>query len=128
MLQHGILIYKTSQGKKKYALNPDRKPEVHAIANDGTFRNERLEKILMADTQEVSAYLLIEAHTAQWFVITGDGQPKFECAAVGDAVAHARACVQCPKYQVEVRFEGNHNLHEIVEAKHILIQFLEGFQ
>jgi hypothetical protein len=31
LLQHEILIFKLSQGKRKYALNPKRKPEVHAF-------------------------------------------------------------------------------------------------
>jgi hypothetical protein len=128
LLQHEILIFKTSQGKKKYALNPDRKPEVHAIANDGTFWNERLEEILMADTQEVSAYLLNEPRTAQGFIIAADGQPTFECVGIAEAVAYAQDCLECAKYEVQVKFEGNHNLHEIITTKHILIQFMEGFQ
>ena len=37
LLQQQLLIFKTSQGKKKYALNPARTPEVHAVANVGTF-------------------------------------------------------------------------------------------
>jgi hypothetical protein len=127
LLQHGILIFKTSQGTKKYALNPVRKPEVHAIANDGTFWNKRLEEILMKDTEEVSAYLLNESRTAQAFVIAGDGLKRFECAAIAEAVAHARGFQECPKYEVQVRFEGNHVLHETIEEKHILVQFLEGF-
>jgi hypothetical protein len=81
----------------------------------------------MADTEELSAYLLNEPRSAQGFVITGDGQPKFECVAIADAIAHAQGCVECPRYQVQVRFDGNHNLHESIEAKHILIQFLEAF-
>ncbi len=124
---HGILIFKKSQGKKKYALNPSVKPEVHAIANDGTFRYKRLEKILMADKQEVSAFSLHEPRLTQGFIIRAVGHPKFECVSIGDAVAHAQGCVESTKYEVEVRFEGNHILHEIIEAKHILIQFLEGF-
>ncbi len=127
LLQNEILIFKTSQGKKKYALNPARKPEVHAIANNGTFWNKRLEEIVMADTEEVSAYLLNEPRSAQGFTVTGDGQPKFECVSSAEAVAYAQDCVACPRYQVQVRFDGNHDLHEIIQAKHILIQFLEGF-
>jgi hypothetical protein len=127
LLQHGILIFKTSQGTKKYALNPARKPEIHAIANDGTFGNAKLEKILMRDTDLESAYLLKEPRTAQRFVISGEGLQRFECAAIAEALAHARDCPECPEYRVEVRFEGNHILHESIEGRHILIQFLEGF-
>jgi hypothetical protein len=127
LLQHEILIFKTSQGAKKYALNPARKPEVHAIANDGTFWNKRLEAILVRDTEEVSAYQLNESRTAQGFVISGEGLKRFECAAIAEAVARARDCQDCPRYEVEVRFDGNHVLHETIEAQHILIQFLEGF-
>jgi hypothetical protein len=29
LLQRGVLIQKTSQGAKKYALNPDRREEIH---------------------------------------------------------------------------------------------------
>lgn len=73
LLQHEILIFKTSQGKKKYALNPVKKPEVHAFANDGTCWNQRLEEILMKDTEELSAYLLNEPRNAQAFIIAGKG-------------------------------------------------------
>lgn len=127
LLQHGILIFKTSQGKKKYALNPAGKPEVHAIANDGTFRNERLEAILMKDKEEVSAYLLYEPRTAQRFIIAAEGTQTFECVAVADAVAHAQGCQDCSEYAVQVRFNGDHILHEAIREKRILIQFLEGF-
>jgi hypothetical protein len=105
----------------------ERKSEVHTIANDGTFRNERLEKFLLKGTVEVSAYMLNEPRTAQGYVIAGEGLKTFKCLAVAKAVAHARDCRDCPKYEVQVRFDGNHRLQETIEERHVLIQFLEGF-
>jgi len=128
LLQHQILITKTSQGKKKYALNPGRKPEVHAIANDGTFWNKHLEQILMRDTAEESACRLNEPRTAQRFHISGQGQEPFQCTAIAEAVAYARVCRASLRYEVRIEFQGDHVLQEIVEERHILIQFLEGFQ
>ncbi|MBU0717525.1 MAG: hypothetical protein KJ749_04690 [Planctomycetes bacterium] len=55
---HDILIKKPSQGRKKYALNPDRKSEVHMIVEQGAFENERLRVLLEKDRTEVSARVL----------------------------------------------------------------------
>ncbi|MBA4068043.1 MAG: hypothetical protein C0501_30935 [Isosphaera sp.] len=100
LLQHEVLVFKTSQGTKKYALNPGRKPEAHAIADDGTFRNRKLEEILCRDTEELSAYLLNEPRAAQRFAIQGRGLKRFECAAAAEAVEHARGCPECDGYEV----------------------------
>jgi hypothetical protein len=128
LLQHEILIPKTSQGTKKYALNPARKPEVHAIANDGIFWNKKLEKILMKDTDEVSAYLLNEPRTALGFVIAGEESNNFECITVADALTHARKCSDNSKLELQVRFANDDVLHESIEGRHILIQVLEAFE
>jgi hypothetical protein len=127
LLQQDILIFKTSQGAKKYALNPKRKPEIHAIANDGTFWNQRLEAILMKDKVEISAYLLYEPRSAQRFIIEAENIPTFECSAIAEAISHVLGSQDCPKYQVRVRFDGDHILHETIQSKNILLQFLEGF-
>lgn len=34
LLQHEIVVYKTSNGKKKYALNPDRRGEIYGVLRD----------------------------------------------------------------------------------------------
>ncbi len=126
LLQNDILIFKTSQGSKKYALNPARKPEVHAIADNRDFWNERLESILLKDREEVSAHELLEPNTARRFSVTAEGTPAFQCTA--DAVAFARNCPDGRGYGVEVMFEGERFLRETIAHKRILIQFFEAFQ
>lgn len=128
LLQHKILIYKVSQGKKKYALNPAIKPEIHAIADRCYFMSSRLEEILNKDSKEVSSNLLHTPESAEQITITGDGIPTFEGFAIQDAVAHVQGYQQCPKYNVFVRFAGgNQILRETITERHILIQFLEAF-
>lgn len=37
MFQHGLLVKKTSQGKSKYALNPDKKPDIYDMLRGRKF-------------------------------------------------------------------------------------------
>lgn len=128
LLQHEILIYKTSQGAKKYALNPSKKPEIHAIADDRIFRNKKLEQILLKDREEVSAHELLESYDARQFEVAADGFPTFRATAVTEVVTFASECPDCPPYRVEVAFEGERYLREKISQKRILIQFFEAFQ
>ncbi|MHB1426773.1 MAG: hypothetical protein ACYC3I_26755 [Gemmataceae bacterium] len=127
LLLHGVLINKTSQGQQKYALNPNRKPEVHAIADSGTFVNKQLERILMRDPREESASYLYEAKTAQRFTILSGNVSLHQCESVSDAIAHANGCQDGAKYEAKVEFQNGHVLHEVFEERRILIQFLEAF-
>lgn len=127
LLTHGILINKTSQGQKKYALNPNRKPEVHAIADTGTFKNKQLERILMRDPREEPASYLYEAKTAQSFTIFSGIVQLHQCVSVSDAISHAKGCQDGAKYEANVEFQNGHVLHEVFEERRILIQFLEAF-
>lgn len=59
LLQDGLLIFKTSQGKRKYALNPERREEIYEILRERRFpqssctrifeRDERLESVRHLD-------------------------------------------------------------------------------
>lgn len=69
---HGILISKISKGQRKYALNPENKRAVHAIAQNGSFE-DRLGKILLRDPNTVSAAVLYEHKKAQTFSLFADG-------------------------------------------------------
>ena len=60
----GILKRKISQGRPKYALNPERKPEIHAMAERLQFADSRLLAILKKDVNEVSASLIVRAPVA----------------------------------------------------------------
>lgn len=127
LLLHGILINKTSQGQQKYALNPRRKPEVHAIADSGTFVNKQLERILMRDPRQESASYLYEAKSTQSFTILSGNVPLHQCVSVFDAISHAKGCHDGAKYEAKVAFQNGHVLHEVFEERRILIQFLEAF-
>ncbi|HEY7310007.1 MAG TPA: hypothetical protein VH643_11665 [Gemmataceae bacterium] len=127
LLTHGILIDKTSQGLKKYALNPNRKAEVHAIADTGTFFNKHLERILMRDLREESASYLYETKTAQSFTILSGNVQLHQCVSVSDAISHAKGCQDGAKYEAKVEFQKGHVLHEVFEERRVLIQFLEAF-
>lgn len=58
LLLNGLLIKKPSKRRPKYALNPARKDEVHAIADTTQFRNRVLYDNLAKDRNEVSARIL----------------------------------------------------------------------
>lgn len=127
LLLHEVLVNKTSQGQQKYALNPNRKPEVHAIADNGTFLNKKLERILMRDPREESASYLYEAKTVQNFTILSGNVQLHQCLAVSEAISHAKGCQDGAKYEAKVEFQNGHVLHELFEERRILIQFLEAF-
>jgi hypothetical protein len=122
-----ILINKTSQGERKYALNPDRKAEVHAIADDGTFTNKHIKNVLMRDQREESVSYLYEPHTVQGFTILFGGVELHQCAAVADAISHAERCQDGAQYEARVKFQNGHVLREFFEERRILLQFLEAF-
>jgi hypothetical protein len=126
LLQHSILIFKTSQSDKKYALNPERKAEIHAIANDGTFRNERLKEILMRDRDTVSSRYLLEPRIPERFTILGGHRP-FECSTVTEAIEYARSCLDRHAYEVRVLLQGNYSHSERFLEKQIMLYFLESF-
>jgi hypothetical protein len=122
-----ILVKKTSQGKPKYALNPDRKEDVHAIADDGTFRDRRLREILLRDRQEISASYLYETQTAEGFTIISEDNKSHDCVAVSEAIAHVEQCPDGLSYKVRVRFRNNRILSDDFEEKCVLLQFLKAF-
>ncbi|MEQ8789882.1 MAG: hypothetical protein RIC55_26545 [Pirellulaceae bacterium] len=51
---HDLLLKKPSKGRKKYALNPTRRADIHSAAEECEFP-ERLQHLLKRDTSEVSA-------------------------------------------------------------------------
>ena len=104
-----------------------RKPEIHAIADSGTFSNKQLESILMRDRREESASYLYEAKTAQSFTILSRNVQLHQCLAVSEALSHAKGCQDGAKYEAKVEFQNGHVLHEVFEERRILIQFLEAF-
>jgi hypothetical protein len=126
LLLHGILINKTSQGKQKYALNPDRKAEVHAIADSGTFQNKHLKHVLMRDRRQESASYLYQPHTAQGFTLRA-GDATHQCVSVGEIIARAKNCADCMRYEAKVHFENGRVLRETFEEKRVLLQFFEVF-
>ncbi len=125
---HQVLIKKTSQGLPKYALNPDRKDEVYAIANNGTFWNRRLEQIFMRDHREESASYLREPHEAIGFTITAEGRQPYECVKASDAIKHVKACPDGVRYEARVHFQNDHKLSDNFDERRILLQFLEAFR
>lgn len=58
LLVKGVLITKPSQGRTKYALNPERKAEVYSIVENASFDKKALHRLLTKDKNEVSARLL----------------------------------------------------------------------
>ncbi len=90
LLLHKILIQKTSQALKKYALNPERRTEIHAIADDGLFRDKHLERILLRDRRQESASYLHRPHSAQAFTILASGEKPHRCDTASAAVAQCR--------------------------------------
>lgn len=60
--QGELLVFKTSKGKRKYALNPDKRPEIHKILNNRKFppqmqgalvKNAQTEKVRVLDNNRV---------------------------------------------------------------------------
>jgi hypothetical protein len=127
LLLHDILIYKTSQGSKKYALNPDRRAEIHAIADDGLFWNKRLERILLKDSRHECASNLYQPHTAQSLTIKASGQQPHRCDTASAAIAHARICAGGGSFEAHVHFDTGRTLVEIFQERRILLQFFEVF-
>ncbi len=127
LLQHEVLIEKTSQGKKKYALNPARKPEVHAIAESAAFWNASLEEVLLRDHNTEPARRLTLPNVPQQFSIqTGDEDP-FHYTSPNDAVAHARGCADAIRYEAKVKFRDGREMVEIIEEKRVLVLFFEEY-
>ena len=58
LLLKDVLIRKSSNRKTKYALNPERRPEVYAIVENASFHNQALDRLLAKDKNEVSARIL----------------------------------------------------------------------
>ncbi len=54
----GILIDKRKRGYKKYALNPDRRTEIHGMLERHEFKDEPLLWVLIRDKRRVSARVL----------------------------------------------------------------------
>jgi hypothetical protein len=49
------------------------------------------------------------------------------CTTITEAIVYAKSCVEVTRYELQIHFEGNNIHHEIIEEKHILVQFLEAF-
>lgn len=127
LLLHAILVSKTSQGKQKYALNPFRKSEIHAIADDGIFQNERLLKIFLKDKkQEPGSYLHLP-HTAQKFTVRSGETPRFECTTAKDAISHVKKAEEVTRYEASVLYENGKTLSEVFVEKRVILQFFEVF-
>jgi hypothetical protein len=127
LLLQDILIYKTSKGLKKYALNPERKAEIHAIADDGFFQNPHLERILLRDRRQESASYLYRPHTARSFTIQAGGEKPHQCDTASAAIEHARVCADGVQFEARVHFDDGRTLVEVFVERRVLVQFLEVF-
>jgi hypothetical protein len=123
---HEILVKKISQGKSKYALNPDRKEEVHAIADTGTFHNKRLKHVLERDQRKESASYLYLPNAAQGFTLRA-GEVTRRCTTAKEIIAFANGCADALSYVARVHYENERALVESFQEKRILLQFFEGF-
>lgn len=128
LIHGGVMIYKTSQGTRKYALNPNHRSEVHAIADYRQFANQRLEEILRRDRREVSSHELLEPSQATRFAITSkDGDP-FSHSLPDAIIAHTESCPHAESYTVTVMFEGDRVFRETVTDKRIACQIFDAFR
>ncbi len=123
----GILIKKTSQGQPKYALDPERKSEVHDIADQATFRNKQLERVLMRDQQQEGASYLHKHQETQGFTLIQDGVQPLRCGTAAEAMRHVAAYQDEIRCEEIVHFENDRILRDVFEYKRILVQFLEAF-
>ncbi len=127
LLLHHILVYKTSQGLKKYALNPKLKKEVHAIADSGVFQNKHLETVLLRDRNQVQAYYLYQSHTPQAITIRQDDGPTHQHSTAAHAISYVRSCPDAVRYEARIQFDNGKTWTEHFTEKRILIEFLEAF-
>jgi hypothetical protein len=54
LLQHGLLVQKTSRSSNKYALNPERREEIYTILRARRFADQQLTRVLERDRRVVS--------------------------------------------------------------------------
>jgi hypothetical protein len=124
---HEILVKKTSQRQQKLALNPDKKAEIHAIADDAIFHNKHLHEVLLRDHREEPASILYVPYNAQKFTIRADDGPVHECGTVRDAIMHAKGCPDGARYEVKIHLDHGKIWVESFVEKRLLVMFCEGF-
>lgn len=127
LLLNKILIHKTSQGRKKYALNPEAKPEIHAIADDAEFKNIDLRKRLWRDPRQEPASALHIRRTAGAFTLRSGDEKAHRFYSASAAIEHALGYADLGRYQACVIFDDGGESVEVFDNRRLLVQFFEAF-
>ena len=128
MLTHGVLVYKISNGQRKIALNPDKKPEVHAIADRAYFQNADLRKLLYKDADREPASCLVVSNVTQKITLQIPGRPALNLPTVSAALLEARSSPEGVPYEAsaQVHYDDGHTISEKFDDRVCLLQFLQA--